>query len=214
MLWIFLAQIEKMIRIIFRFLWKAKREVTSCLMWVQYACMRNAFFRRLGPGTHFYGKVRFGSVEGNIDVGKNCGIGDSVFLSASKGAFVRIGDRSSLNTGCHLVAVYGIEIGEDSHLGEYCSIRDQNHEFKDADTPISHQGYCGATIRIGRDVWIGRGVFVGPGVQIGDGAVIGANSVVTKSIPKNSISVGVPARIIGRRESQTQRTFFEDQSNF
>ena len=35
-----------------------------------------------------------------------------------------------------------------------------------------------------------------PGVTIGDNAVIGAASVVTKSVPTNSIAVGNPAKIV------------------
>jgi len=189
-----------MLRYIVKCLWRISHEFRSWIKWMWYASLRGTFVRRLGGGTKFYGRIRFGSVEGNIDIGKNCGIGDDVFLSASRGAFLRLGDNSMFNTGCHLVAVYGIEIGSNTRVGEYCSIRDQNHEFKFSDAPISSQAFFGAAIRIGQDVWIGRGVFVGPGVDIGDGAVIGANSVVTRSIPSYSIAVGAPARVIGRRE--------------
>lgn len=52
---------------------------------------------------------------------------------------------------------------------------------------------------IGNDVWIGANVVVMPGIKIGDGAVIGAGSVVTKDIPKYTIAVGVPARVIRNR---------------
>jgi len=36
-------------------------------------------------------------------------------------------------------------------------------------------------------------------VEIGEGSVIGAGSVVTKNIPKYSIAVGVPAKVISKR---------------
>lgn len=36
-----------------------------------------------------------------------------------------------------------------------------------------------------------------PGVEICDNVIIGAESVVTKSIPTNSVVVGTPAKIIG-----------------
>lgn len=55
------------------------------------------------------------------------------------------------------------------------------------------------TTTIGSDVWIGYGTIVLSGVTIGDSSVIGAGSIVTKDIPPNSIAVGNPARVIGRR---------------
>ncbi len=35
-----------------------------------------------------------------------------------------------------------------------------------------------------------------PGVKIGDNCVIGAGSVVVKSIPKNSVAVGNPCKVL------------------
>ena len=51
-------------------------------------------------------------------------------------------------------------------------------------------------ITIGNDVWIGGGVIVLPGVTIGDNCVIGAGSVVTRSIPSNSLVVGNPCQVV------------------
>ena len=47
-------------------------------------------------------------------------------------------------------------------------------------------------------VWIGGGVILLPGVTIGKNSVIGAGSVVTRSIPENSVAVGNPCRVIRR----------------
>jgi len=50
-------------------------------------------------------------------------------------------------------------------------------------------------------VWVGARVLVLPGVTIGDGAVIGAAAVVTKDVPPFAVVAGVPARVIGWRNS-------------
>jgi acetyltransferase-like isoleucine patch superfamily enzyme len=51
-------------------------------------------------------------------------------------------------------------------------------------------------IIVGDNVYIGNNVIILPGVVVGNNVVIGAGAVVTKSIPDNSVAVGVPARII------------------
>jgi acetyltransferase-like isoleucine patch superfamily enzyme len=89
-----------------------------------------------------------------------------------------------------------IRIGEDTLIGAYCYIISGNHRFAAPDLPIRSQGYDGAPITIGRNVWLGAHVIVLAGVTIGDNAVIGAGSVVTSSIPNAEIWAGAPARRI------------------
>lgn len=50
------------------------------------------------------------------------------------------------------------------------------------------------TIRFGAR--IGGGSVILPGVEIGSNSVVGAGSVVTKSIPKNMVALGNPAKVI------------------
>lgn len=51
-------------------------------------------------------------------------------------------------------------------------------------------------INIGDNVYIGNNVIILPGVNIGNNVIIGAGAIVSKSIPNNSVAVGVPARVI------------------
>ena len=53
-----------------------------------------------------------------------------------------------------------------------------------------------APIVVGSDVYIGIRSIILPGVVIGNRCIIGAGSVVSRSIPDNSVAAGVPARVI------------------
>jgi maltose O-acetyltransferase len=48
-------------------------------------------------------------------------------------------------------------------------------------------------ISIGHNVWLGMGAKILPGVTIGDNAVVAAGAVVTKDVPANTVTAGVPA---------------------
>ena len=54
---------------------------------------------------------------------------------------------------------------------------------------------------LGNNVTVCCGAKVIGGVTIGDDVIIGANAVVVKDIPNHCIVVGVPAKIIKRRNS-------------
>jgi maltose O-acetyltransferase len=51
-------------------------------------------------------------------------------------------------------------------------------------------------VMIERNVWIGRNCLVLPGTVIGENSVIAAGSIVTRSIPPNSVAAGNPATVI------------------
>jgi acetyltransferase-like isoleucine patch superfamily enzyme len=89
-------------------------------------------------------------------------------------------------------------IGDHTLLGPEVFITASDYQFEFG-TPIMDQPKNERDVVIGRDVWLGARAIVAAGVQIGDGCVVGAGSVVTRSLPANTIAAGNPARPIGSR---------------
>lgn len=114
------------------------------------------------------------------DCGKNIKIGKNVFINAC----------------CRFQDQGGIEIGDGALIGHNTTIATLNHDFD----PAKRQNLTPSSVKIGKNVWIGSDCTILPGVEIGDGAIIGAGSVVTKTVPANTISVGNPARVIKKIE--------------
>lgn len=115
--------------------------------------------------------------EGLI-VGNNVGIGSNSFL------------------GC----AGGIEIGDDTIIGNFVSFHSENHNFDKIDIPIRLQGVNHKGIKIGKDCWIGAKVTILDGTILGDGCVVAAGAVLNgKEYPPNSIIGGVPAKVIKSR---------------
>ena len=73
-----------------------------------------------------------------------------------------------------------------------------------ANVHIEHQVTIGAERRqspvLGNDIFIGAGAKVIGAVTIGDGARVGANAVVVHDIPPHCTAVGIPARVVRRRQ--------------
>lgn len=108
-----------------------------------------------------------------VSIGKGCRIYTRYF--GSEPFLIKIGDRVTVTSGVQFI----------THDGSTWLIRDK-----------SGRRYKFAPIKIGNDVFIGVNSIILPGVSVGNRCVIGAGSVVTRSIPDNSVAVGSPAKVI------------------
>ncbi len=70
------------------------------------------------------------------------------------------------------------------------------HKYDNRNKDIRKQKYKNESIIIEDDVYTGGRVYIMKGVTVGKGSYIGAGSVVTKSVPPNSVVWGVPARVV------------------
>lgn len=113
---------------------------------------------------------------------------------------ILIGSNVSIQKDCHIGAINKIVIGNNVLLASKVYISDHSHGEITLETlklpPAKRQLFSKGPVIIEDNVWLGEGVVVLPGVTIGENSIVGANAVVTKSIPKNSVAAGNPARII------------------
>jgi acetyltransferase-like isoleucine patch superfamily enzyme len=143
------------------------------------------------------------AIRQNVRHGNRFAYGPGTVVWAPRS--LTIGDNVSLGSG--------VRIEIDGQIGDHVLIANSaaivgrdDHDRGQIGVSIRDSRWVGAypedlshfTI-VGSDVWIGFGAIVLSGVTIGDSCIIGAGSVVTKNIPPNSIAVGNPARVIGRR---------------
>lgn len=112
---------------------------------------------------------------------------------------ISVGDRVSFNYNSFINGYGNITIGDDCLFGPNVTIISSNHRFKGS-LNIRGLGHICDPVIIGNNVWVGSNTTILPGICIGDNVVIGAGSVVTKSVPNNTIAVGNPAKIIKRNE--------------
>lgn len=134
-------------------------------------------------------------IGNNVTIGSCSRLVESYSLSQA-GNFIRLGDNVGIGDFTHIGGGGVVEIGNDTIIGAYFSCHPSNHVYSDSTILIRNQGVTRQGIRVGNNCWIGAKVTVLDGVSIGENYVVGAGSVVTKSIPANSLVAGVPARVI------------------
>lgn len=140
------------------------------------------------------------AIETGIHLGKYTTIREYAHLNAYTG-YIVTGMNAFIGQGCVISGHGGVEIGENTLIGNLSSITAANHIFEDISIPLRFQGETRRGIKIGANVWIGSQVSILDGVTIGDNAVISSGSVVARDIPPWAIAAGVPVRIIrDRRE--------------
>jgi len=109
---------------------------------------------------------------------------------------VKIGKNSMIGDNCYLMTkeeCVELIIGEECGLSRNIKIMtsDGHPIFQDGERINKAQN-----IVIDKSVWIADNVTILKGVNVGSEVVIGIGSVVTKSIPHNSVVVGNPARVV------------------
>jgi acetyltransferase-like isoleucine patch superfamily enzyme len=123
------------------------------------------------------------------------------FIQTGSGGNIQIGEKTDIHPRCQISAYKsGICIGSQVQVAPNCAFYPYNHGMMPGksmrEQPLQSKG----DIIIGDGAWLGYGVIVLDGARIGKGAVVGAGSVVTDNIPDGCIAVGVPARVVNRRD--------------
>jgi maltose O-acetyltransferase len=124
---------------------------------------------------------------GHLEIGEGCFFNwECLFLDNARivfGTGVAVGPRAQFITGGHPLPAM------------------ERGRFDEAGNRVLGAVCTSAPIFVEDDVWIGAGVIVLPGVTIGARSVIGAGSVVTRSIPSDSVGVGNPCRVVRKIEN-------------
>jgi acetyltransferase-like isoleucine patch superfamily enzyme len=141
-----------------------------------------------------------GETNRGITIGAGVFIGRNTILSCKNGD-IEIEPGANIGFNCELFSASHVRIGRDTLLAAYCYVIGGDHDFSDASRPVLEQRRTSAGVGIGAGAWLGAGAKILDGVTIGDRAVIGAGAVVREPVPEGAVAVGIPARIVGRRES-------------
>jgi len=119
---------------------------------------------------------------GDVTIGKHCGVYPHAVIRGDQN-LIEIGDGSNVQDCCviHTNNVFPVKIGKNVSIGHLAMIH-------------------GAIIE--DECLIGINATVLNGARIGSGSVIGASALVTAGadIPKNSLVLGVPGKVIKQDE--------------
>jgi len=120
-------------------------------------------------------------------------------MNLTIGSGTIIGDKSVLD------ARNGITIGKNVNFSTGVEIWTEQHRHSDPWFRVNNDPAFG--VHIGDRVWIGPRVTILHSVTIGEGAVIGAGSIVTKDVEPFTIVAGIPAKPIGKRNTDLRYEF-------
>ena len=110
---------------------------------------------------------------------------------------LKIKSGTSIGHRCIIDAREGLEIGKNVTIATEVMIWTLHHDYNSPTFKTK-----GNKVLIGNYVWIGSRAIILPGVTIGNNAVVATGAVVTKNINDNEVVGGIPAKVIGHRESK------------
>ncbi len=108
---------------------------------------------------------------------------------------IELGKEITLGRGVFFVHPIGITVGGDARVGDRVRFMGNN-------TVGTARGEGHPVLE--DDVLVGAGARILGPVRVGARAVIGANAVVLADVPADSVAVGLPAKVIGRRDAERE----------
>jgi len=130
-------------------------------------------------------------VREGVKIGDNCIIAMGVTINYG----TMIGSRVKIMDNTHITGKMFIE--DDVFIGMLVTSANDNTMGRNTylkKHDVESSPWLGPIVR--RYVTIGQGVCILPGIEIGENSIIGANAVITKSIPKRVLAMGIPARVV------------------
>src|SRR5262249_34253672 len=137
----------------------------------------------------------------NVEIGDDVYVGHNAILKGYFKNKLIIGDRSWIGQQCFFHAAGGIRIGVRVGVGPGAKILTSAHALGPGDARIMDGALELAPVVLEDGCDIGVGAIILPGVTVGRGAQVGAGAVVAADVAAKAIVAGVPARVIGTRES-------------
>ncbi len=122
---------------------------------------------------------------GKLIIGRGVAIGSRTVCTVRKGAVLKMGAMSNLNSDCKIVCHEKIEIGENTIFGPNVLVYDHDHLYN-AESGVKRKEYVSSEITIGKNCWIGANTVILRGTHIGDNCLVGAGSVVKGDFPSGS----------------------------
>ena len=144
-------------------------------------------------------------VGSNVHVGRGCS-----FWMEGDNISIIIGDHTTFTHTVHFCAQENdmrIEVGEDCMFSNHIIVRtSDSHPIYDFET--KQRINPSASVKIGNHVWIAPHSVIMKKSDIGDGAIIGSHTMVNKSVPANSLAVGMPVRVVKNNIAWTREKLF------
>lgn len=116
-------------------------------------------------------------------------IGNDVFIGNGTNIDIGRHRHTVISDGCKLDS--HIHVGHNVFLGE--------------NVIICAGAILGGSCEIGSDSYLSIGCIIRDNIKIGANCFVGMGAVVTKSVPDNTVVMGIPAKPIGKRSEYVER---------
>jgi bifunctional UDP-N-acetylglucosamine pyrophosphorylase / glucosamine-1-phosphate N-acetyltransferase len=148
----------------------------------------------------------------NATIGNGTQVQKSVVLDSRIDDHVEMGPFARLRPGCHVrdhvkignfAEAKNSDIGAHTHMGHFSYMGDttcgEHVNYSAGVITCNYDGEVKSRTVIGDNAFLGSDTMLVAPVTLGKNARTGAGAVVTKDIPDDALSVGMPARVIRRK---------------